>query len=526
MLCREIGTTDSGAGSNLKEGKGHVLQILSYIYVSDSAHKKRSFFHCKSSIRNQFLLATVNVRMLLTIAAPVSGNDFGYLLHKNPARLHSFDLPFGQAHVFYPKVTEHQSQAALLLDVDPVALVRRRTPNTENTAIGQYVNDRPYAASSLLSVALARVLGSAMKGLSKERQDFADAPLELEAHLPAVPCRGGETLLHRLFEPLGYRVSSSGYPLDARFPEWGKSPYFAVSLQGSVRLADLLTHLYVLLPVLDAEKHYWVGEDEVEKLLQRGEGWLQQHPARDEITRRYLKNDRRLTNAALSRLAGDESVDEDARQTEQASEEHAIEKPLLLAQQRIDTVLSALRSRAAKSVLDLGCGEGRLLAALLEDQIFDRIAGMDVSWRALETATRRLQLDRLPSAQRSRIELMHGSLVYRDKRFSGWDAATVVEVIEHLDPPRLAAFERVVFEYAQPMSVIVTTPNAEYNTLFPKLPAGRFRHRDHRFEWTRAEFQTWANHVAQRYGYSVQLRSVGPEDISLGAPTQMGVFAR
>ena len=464
--------------------------------------------------------------MLLTITAAVSGNDLGYLLHKNPARLHSFELPFGQAHVFYPELGEQQSQAALLVDVDPVGLVRRRSPNAENTALSQYVNDRPYVASSLLSVAIARVFGSAMGGRSKERQELADAVLDLEADLPAVPCRDGENFLRRLFEPLGYHVSAHHLPLDEQFPEWGESPYFAVHLKAKIRLADLLTQFYVLIPVLDTDKHYWVGNDEVEKLLRHGEGWLNNHPEREIITRRYLKNDRRLTSAALSRLNDEEDPEADVEQERQTAEEDAIEKPLLLWQQRVDAVLSALRATGAKSVLDLGCGEGRLLEALLKDSIFERIAGMDVSWRALEIAQRRLQLDRLPPTQRKRIELIHGSLLYRDKRLSGWDAATVVEIIEHLDPPRLDAFERVVFEHAQPMSVIITTPNADYNALFPSLPADRFRHKDHRFEWTRAEFQSWADRIAQRHRYSVQFRPVGPEDPALGAPTQMGVFTR
>lgn len=464
--------------------------------------------------------------MLLTIGAAISGDDLGYLLHKNPARLHSFELPFGNAYVCYPEPGERHSQAALLVDVDPIGLVRHRSSNPGDTSLGHYVNDRPYAASSLLSVAIARVFGTAMNGHSKERQNLADQPLDCEARLPAVPCRDGEHFLRRLFEPLGYSILTHGHPLDEHFPEWGDGPYFAVHLKANIRLADLLTHLYVLLPVLDTSKHYWVGDDEVEKLLRRGEGWLDRHPEREVIARRYLKYDRRLTQAALTRLTSEDSLDEDAKQSAHASEEYTIERPLLLFQQRIDAVHSALRAQSAKSVLDLGCGEGRLLEALLEDPTFERIAGMDVSWRTLENAKRRLRIDRLPPAQQKRIELFHGSLVYRDKRLAGFDAATIVEVIEHLDPPRLAALERVVFEYAKPMCVIVTTPNAEYNTLFSRLPAGHFRHPDHRFEWTRAEFQAWANAVSERHGYSVRFRPVGPEDSTVGAPTQMGVFAR
>jgi 3' terminal RNA ribose 2'-O-methyltransferase Hen1 len=177
-------------------------------------------------------------------------------------------------------------------------------------------------------------------------------------------------------------------------------------------------------------------------------------------------------------------------------------------------------------VVDLGCGEGRLLERLLDDRQFTRIVGMDVSHRALEIAAQRLRLDRLPPKQRERIELLHGSLVYRDRRLTGFDAAAVVEVVEHLDPPRLAAFERAAFELARPRTVVLTTPNAEYNVRWESLPAGRFRHKDHRFEWTREQFQGWATRIAERFGYAARFAPVGPVDPVVGSPTQMGVFTR
>jgi 3' terminal RNA ribose 2'-O-methyltransferase Hen1 len=151
---------------------------------------------------------------------------------------------------------------------------------------------------------------------------------------------------------------------------------------------------------------------------------------------------------------------------------------------------------------------------------------MDVSHRALEIAAQKLRMENLPTMQRERIHLIHGSLTYRDKRLAGYDAATVVEVIEHQDPPRLAAFERVLFEFARPQAVVVTTPNVEYNVKFETLPAGKMRHKDHRFEWTRPEFQSWANTIAERFAYSVRFLPIGPEDPIVGSPTQMGIFAR
>jgi 3' terminal RNA ribose 2'-O-methyltransferase Hen1 len=466
--------------------------------------------------------------MLLTIS--YTGNsapDLGYLLHKRPSRVHSFEQVFGKTHVFFPESTPERCTAALLLEIDTIGLVRnRRGPGGEGHSLEQYVNDRPYAASSFLSVAIARTFGTAMTGKSKERQELADIPLALEARITVVPCRGGETILRRLFEPLGYEVTAKRHVLDAKFPEWGDSSYFTVALRGTLRLRDLLAHLYVLIPVLDDDKHYCVGDAEIEKLLRHGEGWLREHPERELITNRYLKHQERLTREALSRLIGEEEPEADETAETHAREEESIEKPISLAEQRMGAVMAALRSSGAKRVLDLGCGEGRLLRELLNDKSFTKVVGVDVSHRALEIASRKLRLEDLPPMQKERMQLIHGSLTYRDKRLADYDAATVVEVIEHQDPARLAAFERVLFEFARPRTVVVTTPNVEYNVKFETLPAGKMRHKDHRFEWSRAEFQSWANTIAKRFGYSVRFLSVGPEDSVVGSPTQMSIFNR
>jgi 3' terminal RNA ribose 2'-O-methyltransferase Hen1 len=365
-----------------------------------------------------------------------------------------------------------------------------------------------------------------MTGRSKERQELAETPLPFEVQITVLPCRGGESVLRRLFEPLGYEVAATHHQLDEKFPEWGESRYFTVTLKATTRLKNLLTHLYVLIPVLDDDKHYWVGDAEVEKLLRHGEGWLREHPERELITNRYLKHQKRLAREALDRLIGEEEPAADEVAETYAREEEAIEKPISLAEQRVGSVMAALRSAGAGRVLDLGCGEGRLLRELLKDKAFAEIVGMDVSHRALEIAAQKLRLEDMPTMQKERIRLIHGSLTYRDKRLAGYDAATVVEVIEHQDPARLAAFERVLFEFARPQTVVVTTPNVEYNVKFETLPTGKMRHKDHRFEWTRPEFQSWANTIAERFGYSVRFVPIGPEDPTVGSPTQMGIFNR
>ena len=464
--------------------------------------------------------------MLLTITSTnVPATDLGYLLHKNPSSVQSFPLSFGHAHVFYPEATNERCTAALLLDVDPVALVRnRRGPSGDGGTLDQYVNDRPYVASSFLSVAIARVLGSALGGRSKSKPELANTPMPLSAKISVLQCRGGEGFLRRLFEPLGYEVFATGHDLDARFPEWGTSSYYTVEIRGHVRLQDLLTHIYVLIPVLDNEKHYWVGDDEVEKLLRYGSGWLSAHPEKEEITRRYLKYRRDLAREALARLVDEESPDPDLTERVHNTEEETLERPLNLNDQRINAVMAALRSCGAKRVVDLGCGEGKLLRALLEDRSIDEITGLDVSHRALQIAQERLRMDRMPSRQRERLKLIHGSLMYRDKRIAGYDAATAIEVIEHLDQPRLTAFARVLFEFAKPKAVVLTTPNVEYNARFETLPAGKLRHKDHRFEWTREQFRDWSEGIAKQHGYELRLLPVGPEDAALGAPTQMAIF--
>ncbi|MCA0458187.1 MAG: 3' terminal RNA ribose 2'-O-methyltransferase Hen1 [Chloroflexi bacterium] len=461
--------------------------------------------------------------MLLTISTTHQpATDLGYLLVKHPDKVQTFNLAFGKAHVFYPEATDDLCTAALLLEINPVGLVRNG--GAERFALDQYVNDRPYVASSFLSVAIAQVFATAMAGTNKDRAELAQTAIPLQMMITALPCRGGESVLRKLFEPLGYSLLIDRQPLDTRFPEWGESMYYTVHLSITARLMDALSHIYVLIPVLDDEKHYYVGSDEVNKLLRHGEGWLAAHPERDLIAARYLKHQHRLKREAIAQLADNDGVDEEAEAEKHDAEEQIVEHTLSLHEQRLGAVLAVLKASGASRVLDLGCGEGRLLSLLLKEKSFTQILGMDVSVRALETAVDRLHLDTMPPRLKERLKLIHGSLLYRDERLNGYDAAAVVEVIEHLDQPRLTAFEHIVFGFARPRTVIVTTPNAEYNVMWESLPAGKFRHRDHRFEWSREEFAKWANRVAAEHGYRVKFLPIGPENTVVGAPSQMGVF--
>jgi 2-polyprenyl-3-methyl-5-hydroxy-6-metoxy-1,4-benzoquinol methylase len=540
--------------------------------------------------------------MLLTITTSYQpATDLGFLLHKSPHKLHTIDLAFGKAHVFYPTATEQQCTAALLLDIDPVGLVRKERGSA--FPLAQYVNDRPYVASSFMSVAIKRVFGTLLAGRSKERPELVTADLPLVATIYALPCQSGAEFLRSLFEPLGYTVKLDAYPLDQKFPDWGESPYYTLTLAKSCPVRELLTHLYVLIPVLDNKKHYFIGEAEIEKLLRNGEGWLEAHPEKEVITRRYLRNLRSLSRQALDRLRENEAIDDEpdelapqisadlqeeqledtiispksqstnsdlraqpisvadtgvisapnfeiavnakpeptaiseqpqqqdrlaptdlTEQTESELSEES-EPKVSLHQQRHQAVLDILLANQVRTVIDLGCGSGKLLRRLKKERSFTKIAGCDVSILSLEAARDRLKPDRQRLGE-PEIELFQAALTYRDQRFAGYDAAVLSEVIEHVELPRLAALERSIFGAAAPPLVIVTTPNREYNVLFEGLPVGQFRHSDHRFEWTRSEFQAWADQTAQTYGYEVAITPIGDLDPQLGAPSQMAIFLK
>lgn len=460
--------------------------------------------------------------MLLTLRTThVPATDLGYLLEKNPARTQRFELSHGTAHVTYPEASEHGCTAALYLEIDPLAL-KQRTQG-EDALLAQYVNDRPYAASSYLAVALGRVFGSAMGGRSRDRQALAETAIPLTATL--VPLRGTPELAARLFGPLGYATEATPIALDPAFPGWGASPYVRLTLAHTTRLSELLTHLSVLVPVLDGAKHYWVGEDEVEKLLDRGAGWLAAHPERELISRRYLKRQGALTRLAMARLIALDEAPDHAEPAHDEREER-LERREALNDTRMDAVLATLERLGAQRVLDAGCGEGRLLSRLLRrTPAFAAIVGMDVSPAVLARAEERLRLDRLPEAVRQRLTLMQGSLVYGDARLKGFDAICAVEVIEHLPTYRLPAFERVLLREAQPRALLLTTPNREHNVRYG-LPGGQRRHADHRFEWTRGELRAWAEAAAARCGYTVEISGIGPDDPEVGPPTQLALFTR
>ena len=463
--------------------------------------------------------------MLLTLSTthqPTS--DLGFLLHKHPAKVQQFELTKGFATVLYPEVSEAKITAAMLMQLDPIALVRgnENAGGKSDFLLEQYVNDRMYVSSSFASNAIAKVFTSALNGICTNRPELLSVKMPFEIKISVASVRGGARIINTLFEPLGYEIEAERLVLDERFPAWGESHYYNLTLRNTLLIKDLLSHLYILLPVMDFDKHYFMGQDEVKKLLEKGENWLPSHPAKEFITRRYLKNAKGMAQAALDILMKEDTPEEAIPNASISPEQHKIKNRL--HDIRLETVADTLEKMGVTSVVDLGCGEGRLLKILLEKPQFKCILGMDVSPKTLSYAGRKLNYEYFTQTQKERLSLMHSSLTYQDKRLLGYEAAALVEVIEHLDEPRLSALRQNIFGFLKPKIVVITTPNVEYNVLYENLSAGTMRHKDHRFEWSRAEFQTWANEICTIYNYKVTFENLGEIDENVGAPSQMAVF--
>lgn len=443
--------------------------------------------------------------------------DLGYLLHKHPDRLQTVDISGGVAHVFYPVADAQNCTACLVLDINPVELVRNKQANAAFLQ-EHYVNDRPYTSNSFLSTAIVKAFGSAINGTCHSHPHLVDTPLPLVAKIASLRIDADLDYIHKLFEPLGYAVSYDILPLDTQFADWGNSRYINLTISNTTTLKDLLSQIHVFILALDEARHYWVSQTDLESLLRRGGTWLNTHPQKEWITRRYLKNLRSFTNEALQRILGKRELEERAEISDQRQQ--------TLHQRRLQLAFELIKASGAQRVLDVGCGEGKLMKLLLRDGQFKYIAGTDVSFRELEKAKDNLYLQDASPALRERVSLFQSSTTYKDSRFLGFDALALIEVIEHLDLERLSAMRKVIFGIASPTTVVVSTPNAEYNVVFERLAADAFRHDDHRFEWSRAEFADWCASVGNEFGYNVIIRPVGDELPDVGAPSQIAVFTK
>lgn len=194
----------------------------------------------------------------------------------------------------------------------------------------------------------------------------------------------------------------------------------------------------------------------------------------------------------------------------------------LLHDTRLDLVMQRMRASGARRVLDLGCGSGHLLYRLATDNQFDEVVGLETCPRSLAKA--RQLLSEHPGGPFPNLTLINGSYTEPQRSLCDYDAAAMVETIEHIKPGLLSSVERVVFGQMRPRTIFLTTPNREYNPLFGLHP-DEFREADHKFEWDRARFGQWAQGLARRNGYRVTLGGIGEEDPDLGPPTQTAWFS-
>ncbi len=432
-----------------------------------------------------------------------NADKISFLLHKSPNKLHQFSLGFGSAYVFYSKYERNDVSFSLLVDIDPIDLVRGKNKNSQG--IFDYVNDRPYATSSFLCSAIAQVFSTALSGRSKEYEHLVKEEMEFKVEVVSLKVKTNLIMLNKIFDPLGYELEIKSHLLDEKIFGEEESNYVDLILKNKLTLQSVLQHLYVLIPVFDNNKHYFVNNDEVEKLLSKGGDWIDVHPEKDFITSRYL-NSKFIDAKKLESLF--------SKEQNKMIEER---KKNSLNSQRLSQVTDVIESLNIKSLVDLGCGEGKLIKELLNNTSVEKILGVDISINVLKKAARKLKYDTV----KDKIELVQSSAVYYDERFTEYEAICLIEVIEHIDEQKLYLLKENVFNLVKPKYVIITTPNVEYNTVYE---LDGYRHSDHRFEWSRSEFRLWCEEICNQYNYDVEYFSIGEEMETVGNSTQMGVF--
>lgn len=448
--------------------------------------------------------------MFLSISVPgPDATDLGFVLQKHPESVFRSEVSFGRVTGFYPRADADGCEFALVVEVDHVERVRGVSWDAGSAG---YIDPHPYAASSYLATAIPAALRSALNGKPARGPDEAAAARmaglaarDWDLAVRVCPVPASERAVAELFGPVGFEVETkalrSGHPM--------ASPMLDVVLRGKMPVSRALSALYVLLPVTDGKKHYFYTEQEAEKLLSKGEGWLAVHPRREAIVQRYLGRSRQIAAAASERLGNAPKAGE--VQPEKVpgpwSGSHAL---------RHEAILRILGERGSRRIVDLGCSEGSLLEMICSMPLVEEAVGVDPSLSDLERAGKRC-------GPKGRV--LQGSAIYVDSRLRGFDTVVMCEMIEHVDPSRVELVERAVFGTMRPDTVILTTPNRSFNEAFG-LPPGSFRHQDHRFEWTSTECSGWARRVAAQFGYSVEVTGVGGDHPEHGSISTLCVFTK
>ncbi|MGE6488602.1 3' terminal RNA ribose 2'-O-methyltransferase Hen1 [Paenisporosarcina sp. NPDC076898] len=445
--------------------------------------------------------------MQLSIQA--SGDNvqaISYLLSKNPNNLYERNHKGHLVRLFYSKFTETELEVTIFVTPDPIELVKN---NSNSYDITHYINDREFAVSSIFCSFIRSALGTALNGQPKEEHlMWVNHPFSFNFEFGPVVSSLSDEKLMNLFEPIGYEVTINRPEIEYSFPIKTKSSARYLSIKGMKTLQEGLRHLFVLIPVIDNYKHYFIDEKEIEKLERYGEGWLDQHPLRDLIYRQALRF------KEIYSLVENSSKDE--KKVEPV-------KKVRLNELRYEKIVNTVSQMKPRSVIDFGSGEGKLSVQLGFVEGITEILAVEPSEAASLKALERF--NKVKNKEKFVIpELLWGSLFYYDERLKDKDVIILCEVIEHIDETRLPKAMDTLLDDYQPPALIITTPNREYNELYDMEE--HLRHNDHRFEWTRAEFRQWCTERNHSNDYELQFDGIGEEHASHGFPTQMCIFKR
>ncbi|MFJ7684675.1 3' terminal RNA ribose 2'-O-methyltransferase Hen1 [Peribacillus butanolivorans] len=445
--------------------------------------------------------------MQLTIQA--SGDNvqaISYLLSKNPRNLYERNHKGHLVRLFYSKFTETELEATIFVTPDPIELVKG---NSNSYDITHYINDREFAVSSIFCSLIRSALGTALNGQPKEEHtEWVNHPFSFQFEFGPVVSSLSDNQLKDLFEPIGYEVMITRPEIEYSFQIKDKSSARSISLKGMKTLQEGLRHLFVLIPVIDNYKHYYIDEKEIEKLERYGDGWLKDHPMRDYIYRQSL------------RFKEVYSIVENRKPEEKKEEK---ENKVRLNDLRYEKIVDTVSQMNPRSIVDFGSGEGKLSVRLGFVEGVKEILAVEPSQTAAIKALGRFE--KVKNKEKFVVpETLWGSLFYYDERLKNKDVIILCEVIEHIDEYRLPKVLDTILHDYQPNALIITTPNHEYNEVYDMEDV--LRHNDHRFEWTRAEFRQWCTERNHRDIYSLKFEGIGEEHDTYGYPTQMVVFER
>lgn len=456
--------------------------------------------------------------MQLAIKATGEGAKMlSFLLSKNPQNLYDRMEKGYRVRLTYTVFSDSEVEALIFVTPDPVELVKN-SPDTYE--ITQYINDREFVVSSIFCSNTRSALGTALNGRPKEEYlDWAKHAFQLTIGFGPVATDLPDAAIKNLFEPLGYQTEIERGRADYNFQFKERSSARFINLQSKVTLQNALQHLFVLIPVLDDYRHYFIDEREIEKLERYGEGWLADHPLKELIIKRTLRF-RELIDQMVLNSHQTELINEAVTPEPNISSQPVV-RLNKLRYQRLVKIIEDLAAR--ESIVDFGAGEGKLSVRL------GFIPGVKEILAVEPTEKEQLRaLKRFSEASRKDDFIaptpVWGSLFYYDEQLCGKDVMILSEVIEHIDESRLPRVMDTILGSYKPQVLLITTPNAEYNPVY-QMEEG-IRHKDHRFEWSRAEFAEWTYCLARNYAYEVQIDGIGEEAEGYGHPSQLAILTR